>query len=50
MWVEILTPAQAAKTPKTPIAPPQPMPFELRIVVWSTSECAPKDVCMCMCV
>lgn len=43
MFVEVLTPEEAARIPPKNIAPPQPKPFELRLVVWQTRKCAPKD-------
>jgi hypothetical protein len=43
MWVELLTVAEAAQTPPSPIGPPVREPFELRIVVWETRNVVPKD-------
>ena len=34
MFVEILTPEEAMKSPPKNIAPPPPKPFELRVVIW----------------
>ena len=34
MWVDILTPEQAAEVPPIEIAPPEPMAFELRVICW----------------
>lgn len=43
MWIELMTPEEAAVTEPYPIAPPRKEPFELRIIVWETRNVVPKD-------
>jgi len=43
MWLEMLTPDEAQKRPAMKIGPPDPEEFELRVVVWETRDCVPKD-------
>eukprot|EP00026_Physarum_polycephalum_P000845 Phypoly_transcript_00846.p1 GENE.Phypoly_transcript_00846~~Phypoly_transcript_00846.p1 ORF type:complete len:1283 (+),score=292.23 Phypoly_transcript_00846:83-3931(+) len=43
MWIELLTPEEAAAQEPYPIAPPRKEPFELRIIVWETKNVVPKD-------
>jgi len=43
MWIELMTPEEAATTEPYPIAPPKKEPFELRIIVWETKNVVPKD-------
>jgi len=44
MWVDILSPAEAAKYPMLDITPTPPQPFELRAVVWKTRGVVAGDV------
>jgi len=46
MWLDIMTPQEAANTPKVDISPPVPRNFELRMVVWNTKDCAFRDAKM----
>jgi hypothetical protein len=43
MWIELLTPEEAAAQEPYPIAPPRKEPFEMRIIVWETKNVVPKD-------
>ena len=43
MWIELLTPEEAAANEPYPIKPPTKEPFELRIIVWETKNVVPKD-------
>jgi hypothetical protein len=43
MWIELLTPEEAAVQEPYPIAPPRKEPFEMRIIVWETKNVVPKD-------
>eukprot|EP01119_Soliformovum_irregulare_P020127 TRINITY_DN648_c0_g1_i1.p1 TRINITY_DN648_c0_g1~~TRINITY_DN648_c0_g1_i1.p1 ORF type:complete len:1282 (+),score=464.21 TRINITY_DN648_c0_g1_i1:141-3986(+) len=43
LWVDIMTPEQAAKSPKEDISPPLPMGYEMRVIVWNTREVVFKD-------
>lgn len=43
MWMELLTPEQAKKTPMVHIKPPPPDPYEIRVIVWGTKEVTIKD-------
>lgn len=43
MWIELMTPEEAAAREPYPIAPPQKEAFELRIIVWETKNVVPKD-------
>jgi len=43
MWLDIMTPDEAAKNPQVPIGPPAPRNFELRLVVWNTKDVAFRD-------
>jgi len=43
MWIELMTPEEAAAHEPYPIAPPQKENFELRIIVWETKNVVPKD-------
>jgi len=43
MWIELLSPEEAAVQEPYPIAPPRKEPFELRIIVWETRNVVPKD-------
>jgi len=43
LWVDILTPAEAAKTPPIEIAPPSRQDFELRVVVWNVKDAIFRD-------
>lgn len=43
MWLELLTPEEAAIHHPYPIAPPTREPYELRIIVWETKNVVPKD-------
>jgi len=43
MWVEVMTPQEAARNPPVDIAPPQPEPYELRAIVWDMKEVVFKD-------
>jgi hypothetical protein len=36
MWVDLMTPAQAARYPPVKITPPPPQEFEVRVIVWGT--------------
>jgi hypothetical protein len=38
MWVEIMTPNEAASLPMIDIKPPPPEEFELRVIVWNTKN------------
>lgn len=41
MWIDILQPID--KMPSVPIYPRVQMPYELRVIVWQTKDCAIKD-------
>jgi len=43
LWLDIMTPEEAATNPKVPIGPPLPRPFELRVIIWNTKDVAFKD-------
>jgi hypothetical protein len=43
LWVELLTPEQAAQTPMEKFLRMDPMVFELRAVVWNTKDVIPLD-------
>jgi len=43
MWLDILTPEEARSTPQENIAPPAPLQFELRVIIWETKEVTFKD-------
>ena len=43
LWVDILTPQQAARYSKWDIALPPPEEFEIRCVVWKTKNVIPGD-------
>jgi hypothetical protein len=44
IWVELLTLAEAKKTPLLNIKPPPPIPHELRIIVWGTRDITISDL------
>eukprot|EP01113_Clastostelium_recurvatum_P029777 TRINITY_DN359_c0_g1_i2.p1 TRINITY_DN359_c0_g1~~TRINITY_DN359_c0_g1_i2.p1 ORF type:complete len:700 (+),score=238.67 TRINITY_DN359_c0_g1_i2:262-2100(+) len=46
MWLDILTPEQAASTPPVPIGPPVQKQYELRVVIWNTKDTAFRDKSM----
>jgi len=46
LWVDILTPDQAKNNPPEPIAPPTPLEYELRVIIWDTKEVIFKDAKM----
>lgn len=41
MWIDIFS--EGDRTPMIPIFPIERLPFELRVVVWSTTDCVIKD-------
>ncbi|KAJ3431796.1 c2 calcium-dependent membrane targeting [Anaeramoeba flamelloides] len=43
MWLEILTAEEAAQIPQTLLELPKPVPYELRVCVWDTSDVVFKD-------
>jgi len=43
LWVDILTPEEASKTPMEDISPPLPLGYEMRVIVWNTREVVFKD-------
>jgi len=43
MWVEVMTPQEAAKNPPVDISPPKPEDYELRAIVWDMKKVASKD-------
>jgi len=46
MWLEIMTPQQAATTPRVDISPPAPRNFEMRVIIWNTKDVAFRDAKM----
>jgi hypothetical protein len=43
LWIDILTPEEARKNPPEPIAPPTPIQYELRAIMWETRKVVFKD-------
>lgn len=43
LWVDILTPQEAAKIPQERICAPLPMEYELRVIIWETRKVIFKD-------
>jgi len=43
MWVDIMTPEEAKSNPPENIAPPSPITYELRVIIWETKEVVFKD-------
>jgi len=43
LWVDILTPEEAERTPVEDISPPSPLDYELRVIVWETKDVPFKD-------
>lgn len=43
LWVDILTPEEAIKTPKESLSPPLPRDYELRVIIWETRNVIFKD-------
>jgi hypothetical protein len=43
LWIDILTPGDAAKYPKLDITPPPPRPFQLRVIIWRARNVAAGD-------
>ena len=43
LWVDILTPEEAAKNPPEAITPPAPRDMEVRVIVWDTRNVILKD-------
>ena len=41
MWIDII--AEGNRTPMVPIFPIERLPFELRVIVWKTTDCVIKD-------
>jgi len=46
LWLDIMTPEEAASHPKIEISPPLPRNFELRMVIWNTKDVTFKDAKM----
>jgi len=46
LWVDIMTPSEAAKTPKEDISPPEPLNCELRLIIWQARNVVFKDAKM----
>jgi len=43
LWIDIMTPLEAQQHPPEPIAPPVPIDYELRVIIYSTKEVVFKD-------
>lgn len=43
LWIDILTPGDAARFAKIDITPPPPRPFQLRVIVWRARDVASGD-------
>jgi hypothetical protein len=43
LWVEILTPQEAKVSPLLDLKPPNPLEYELRVIVWETRDVVIKD-------
>jgi hypothetical protein len=43
MWIELLTPEEAAVQEPYPITPPGKRAFELRVIIWETKNVVAKD-------
>jgi hypothetical protein len=55
MWVDIMTPQEAAQYPLLDIKPTPPTPYEVRAIVWKTRGVPPGDAITqmsgaCVCV
>jgi hypothetical protein len=46
MWVDILTPDEAARNPPVPLAPPPKLPVELRVIIYKAKDVVFKDANM----
>jgi len=44
LWVELMPPELAKKTPMWDIKPPPPEPYELRLIIWGVREITIKDL------
>jgi hypothetical protein len=43
MWVDIMTPEVARRTPIEDIRPPKAKKVQLRVIIWNTEKVQPRD-------